>query len=147
VAVLRDFRITHKILSVTCDNASNNNKMVTEMEKLLTAFSSMNHTQCFAHIINLIAKSLLKQFDIRDDNERDKDLDDDERSLLALAEDIEHEELTTAQEKDDDDGEIEEEDGLEGWVDEVEALSPTEQANLEESVRPVKRALVKVTRM
>lgn len=115
------------------------------MAKFLTTFSSTNHTQCFAHIINLIAKSLLKQFDIKDRDRGDQDLDANERSLLALVEDIELDKLTTAQEKDVSDSEIEEEDIIEGWVDEVEALSPAEWANLGELVRPIKKTLVKVS--
>ena len=44
----------------------------------------------------------------------------------------------------DDDGEIKEGDDVEGWVDEVHALSPREQENLEESLLPVKQMLIKV---
>ena len=105
----------------------------------------MNHTRCFVHILNLVAKSLLKQFDTKPDENYQGDLNDRERGLLALASDIEQEELTTVQEYDqDDDGEIEEGDDIEGWVDEVHALSPQEQENLEESLLPVKRMLIKV---
>ena len=53
------------MLSVTCDNASCNDKMVEELVKHVTEFPRQaNHTCCFAHIINLVAKSLLKQFDL-----------------------------------------------------------------------------------
>ncbi|KAF8583963.1 hypothetical protein K439DRAFT_1310968, partial [Ramaria rubella] len=53
-----------KILSITCDNASANDKMVKELDHLIETFPrEANCTCCFAHIINLIAKSLLKQFD------------------------------------------------------------------------------------
>ncbi|KAF9219072.1 hypothetical protein BS17DRAFT_718782, partial [Gyrodon lividus] len=49
------------ILSITCDNASNNNTMVAELTVLKPAFGgSSSHTQCFLHIINLIAKSLIQ---------------------------------------------------------------------------------------
>ena len=123
--MLEQFRIGEKILSVTCDNASNNDKMVAEMPKSLTCFSPVNHTRCFVHILNLVAKSLLKQFDTKPDGNNQGDLNERERGLLALAGDIEQEELTTAQEYDkDDDGEIKEGDNIEGWVDEVHALSP-----------------------
>ena len=53
------------MLSVTCDNVSCNNKMVEELAKCVTEFPRQaNRTHCFAHIINLVAKSLLKQFDL-----------------------------------------------------------------------------------
>jgi hypothetical protein len=143
VEVLKDFGIEHKILSVTCDNASNNDTMATELEYMLTKFSPVNRTRCFAHILNLVAKSLLKQFDVKKDDKED-DLNDEERTLLAMAGDIEQEEMLSAQEQDDADGEVEDDDDLEGWVDEVEALTPGERENLNESIRPVKKMLVKV---
>jgi hypothetical protein len=142
VEVLRDFKIESKILSVTCDNASNNDTMMEELDDLLTGFSSLNRTRCFAHILNLVAKALLKQFDVK--SEEKNGLNDDERSLLEMADNIDAEELTMAQEKDDDDEEIEDDDDNDGWVNGVEALTPEEQMDLEESIRPVKRTLVKV---
>ena len=143
--MLEQFRISEKILSVTCDNASNNDKMVTEMPKSLTCFSPVKCTQCIAHILKLVTKSLLKQFDTKPDENDQGDLNDRERGLLALAGNIEQEELTTTQEYDqDDDGEIKEGDDVEGWVDEVHVLSPQEQENLEESLLPVKWMLIKV---
>ncbi|KAF8219060.1 hypothetical protein L208DRAFT_1130915, partial [Tricholoma matsutake] len=51
--VLRDFSIEHKILSVTCDNASNNDTMSTKLDHMLTKYSPVNCTRCFAHILNL----------------------------------------------------------------------------------------------
>ena len=53
------------MLSVTCDNVSCNDKMVEELAKHMMEFPRQaNCTCCFAHIINLVAKSLLKQFDL-----------------------------------------------------------------------------------
>ncbi|EIW51900.1 uncharacterized protein TRAVEDRAFT_78597, partial [Trametes versicolor FP-101664 SS1] len=53
-----------QILGVTCDNASNNDVMVDHLNVLLEAFGgSFARTRCFLHILNLTAKSLLKQFD------------------------------------------------------------------------------------
>ena len=142
--VLQDFDIEHKILSVTCDNASNNNTMVAELDKILTSFSPVNRTRCFTHILNLVSKSLLHQFDLKRDDKSDKGVDDDEKSLLDLAGDIEGEEFDMAKENDTADGEMADDDNLEGWVDEVAACTPEEQQVLEESIRPVKRTLVKV---
>jgi hypothetical protein len=146
VDVLQDFCIDHKILSVTCDNTSNNDTMITELDHMLTKFSPINRTCCFAHILNLVAKSLLKQFDVKHEKKDNNDLNEDEQLLLALAENIDEEELTVVQENDNEDSESEDDDSLEGWVDEVEALTPDEWEQLEESIQPVKKMLVKVTK-
>ena len=81
--VLQYFKITHKILLVTCDNASNNDRMVIEMSKRLIKFSEVNCTQCFTHIFNLVAKSLLKQFDAKLNHMNQ--LNDEDRHLLQLS--------------------------------------------------------------
>src|SRR6266567_2301250 len=53
-----------QILGVTCDNASNNDKMVEHLATLLEGFpGAANQTRCFAHILNLVAKSVLRQFE------------------------------------------------------------------------------------
>ncbi|KAF8219718.1 hypothetical protein L208DRAFT_1157969, partial [Tricholoma matsutake] len=51
--VLHNFGIDHKVLSVTCNNASNNDTMISELDTMLTEFLSINCTCCFAHILNL----------------------------------------------------------------------------------------------
>ncbi|KAG2342365.1 hypothetical protein BDR05DRAFT_886472 [Suillus weaverae] len=54
-----------QILSITADNASSNNTMITELADMVGHFGGKTAwTCCFLHIVNLIAKSLLKQFDI-----------------------------------------------------------------------------------
>jgi len=73
-----------------------------------------------------------------------QDLDNNNTSLLELAKDIETKEYTTAQEVDDADGEVQKNDKIKGWVDEMEALTAEECEDLEESIRPAKRTLVKV---
>ena len=119
--ILHDFKIGNKILSVTCDNASNNDRMVIEMSKRLTKFLAVNCTQCFTHIFNLVAKSLLKQFDAKIN--RMNQLNDEDEHLFALAGNIEDEECTVAQQNNPDNGEPNNEDDEEGWVDELQALS------------------------
>ncbi|KAG2098242.1 uncharacterized protein F5147DRAFT_530360, partial [Suillus discolor] len=53
-----------QILSVTCDNALNNNVMVDELEQLVPEFAGeASHTWCFLHTVNLVAKSLIWEFD------------------------------------------------------------------------------------
>ena len=103
--------------------------MINKMDMMLTRFSSVNHTRCFAHILNLVAKSLLKQFDVKQNEKKDGDLNDDEQMLLAITGDIKEEEQIMAQENDAKDRNTEDDDSLEGWVDEVEALTDKEQEN------------------
>jgi hypothetical protein len=79
--ILQEFRIANKIstiatkhqpkltlviqiLSITCDNTSCNNVIIEELVRTLPNFSEVNQTWCFLHIINLSAKSIIRQFDI-----------------------------------------------------------------------------------
>ena len=131
---------------MSCDNASNNEKMADEMEHLLPAFSSGNRVRCFTHVLNLIAKALLKQFEMAKKSENeDDDFTEEEAKLLTLAENLDEEEFTMAEEKMDENGGADEEDSMDEWVDEVDALTPNERLLLEDEIRPVKIVLVKVS--
>ena len=53
------------MLGVTCDNASANDKMVESMAEIMAHFSGeANQARCLAHIVNLVAKIILHQFDM-----------------------------------------------------------------------------------
>ena len=53
------------MLGVTCDNASANERMVENLAKLVVDFPrDANHARCLAHIVNLVVKIILRQFDI-----------------------------------------------------------------------------------
>ncbi|KAF8954084.1 hypothetical protein BDZ97DRAFT_1600447, partial [Flammula alnicola] len=53
-----------QILSITADNASNNDTMVEHLGDILDEFpGAANQTRCFAHTLGISAKSVLKQFD------------------------------------------------------------------------------------
>ncbi|KAI0752331.1 hypothetical protein C8Q80DRAFT_1064774, partial [Daedaleopsis nitida] len=50
-------------LGIACDNASNNDTMVDKLADLLPEFGGQQgQVRCFLHILNLLAKSLLCQF-------------------------------------------------------------------------------------
>ncbi|KAG1855075.1 hypothetical protein C8R48DRAFT_559332, partial [Suillus tomentosus] len=52
------------ILSITCNNASNNTVMVSELATTLPEFGgTAAHTHYFLHMVNLVAKSLICEFD------------------------------------------------------------------------------------
>ncbi|KAG1734376.1 uncharacterized protein EDB91DRAFT_1037205, partial [Suillus paluster] len=53
-----------KILIVAADNASSNDTLVAELATILPKFGGeTNWSRCFLHIVNLVAKSLLREFD------------------------------------------------------------------------------------
>ena len=79
--------------------------MVEELANLLDDFPGpANQTRCFLHILNLVVKSIIRQFDLpkskkrsdgRDELEDDPTLDAATAELLKLAADIDLEEQIT----------------------------------------------------
>ena len=66
--------------------------MVNELVYLLNKFSGeANRTRCFTHILNLVAKSIIKQFDIPK-AQAGTVLDDVAKELALLATDLDMEE-------------------------------------------------------
>lgn len=135
-------------MNITCDNASNNDTMIEHMGVLLPTFEGQFHrTRCFAHIVNLVAKSMLRQFDSKKVSEAEAEADEDVRALLELAETMAEEDAATLAELHAEEGPnapIEDDDE---WVDEIESLSKEERAEFLEQVVPVKLVLAKVREM
>ncbi|KAL0957211.1 hypothetical protein HGRIS_014896 [Hohenbuehelia grisea] len=140
--ILDDYGIADKILSITCDNMSANDGMINELFKIVLWFEGQkDRVRCFAHIINLVAKSLLKQFDVPKGKEGDT-MSDAEQQLAELAKDLDMEDLqtrleTSARENDDDD--------VEGWVNEVEEMSEAKRKAHNANIQPVSLVIVKVS--
>jgi hypothetical protein len=113
--------------------------MIEELGKLLDDFpGSTNQTRCFAHILNLVVKSILSQFDVPK-AKAGTILNVAEKALQELEEDLEEvvDEYGSAS--------IEDEiDNLEGWIDEREEMTEEEKDELDESVRPMRTMLTKV---
>ena len=65
-----------QMLSLTADNASANDTMTQQLTKLIPSFGGEpTRTRCFLHIINLVAKSILKEFDSsKNTTDSDEDL-------------------------------------------------------------------------
>jgi hypothetical protein len=109
--------------------------MIDELEDLVATFPGKpGRTRCFVHIINLIAKSVIKQFDVPK-AKKGEVLDDALEELIALAGDIELEERVTRESANEDDDL--EDDHEEGWVDEQAKMSKEDQVKLNEDVRLV----------
>lgn len=132
-----------KILSVTCDNASNNDTMITELASLIDDFpGSENQTRCFTHVLNLVVKSIIRQFDLPN-TKNGQNIKEGVKELLALAGDIEVEEEAAS--RDGEDGVSGEDDNVEGWIDERTLMNEEDLEKLEESVEPVRVLLTKVS--
>jgi hypothetical protein len=59
--------------------------MVDALEELLPGqFFWVNHARCFLHIINLVAKSLLRQFELPKVKPKDSDINLDDQELYKL---------------------------------------------------------------
>lgn len=74
---------------MTCDNASPNDVMMQRLVDALPGFGGpRNRTRCFAHIVNLVAKSMLRLFNQsarkgKDKNEGDVDEEEDAATKAA----------------------------------------------------------------
>ena len=133
-----------------CDNASNNNRMIDKLAGQLVDFpGAPNRTRCFTHILNLVVKSVMCQFNLPSKWKRlHAGTDDSTRNLLDLAGDIEVEDMETAAEQED------LQDESEGYpyenddrpFDERGEMIMAEIEVLEERVWPVTVVLTKVSK-
>lgn len=130
-----------QILSVTCDNASPNDAMIVALADLVNVFpGAANRTRCFDHILNLVVKVIIRQFDVLKAN-IDEALDGASQALVDLAGDIEAEGETM----DKTDGSDEDNDREKSWVNPRDAMSKRDREDLDSAVHPVRLALAKVS--
>lgn len=120
--------------------------MISELETLLPAFSDVNHTRCFLHVNNLVARTLVKQFDAP--KKTPGRTNEDDEAIIKLAGDMEFEERATREQplEESGDASIDQDDDLNGWIDEIAALSQAEREVIQNATRPVKLVLVKVSK-
>ena len=102
--------------------------MIDELDKLFPEFSKVNHTCCFLHVINLVGRTLVKQFDVHKTVTSAVSINkDDNICELAGNLDYNHEERQMQEvllwESSATDSNDEPNDDVEGWVDEMAALS------------------------
>src|ERR1700761_2021172 len=106
--------------------------MIAELANLLDDFPGpANQTWCFTHILNLVVKSVIRQFDLPK-SKGDKSLDDTAKELLSLAGNIEFEEDESAR-RAGKEGDEHEDDNLDGWIDERPQMTDVELEELDES--------------
>ena len=115
--------------------------MIAELGTILKNFpGAANQTRCFTHILNLVIRSILRQFDLPR-NKAQEFLDGASEELLALDGDIEQEEQET---RNSDGNDEDNNDNLDGWVDERNGMTEEEQDDLDAAVEPVRFMLTKV---
>ena len=125
--------------------------MIEESSDLLDDFpGEANKTRCFTHVLNLVAKSIIKQFGVPKAraNEVLEVLDDAAKELAALAIDVDVEERISREEhlfegEGDEDGD--EDDNLDGWTNVRAELSDEEREELDKTLQPVRLVLVKAS--
>jgi hypothetical protein len=120
--------------------------MIEELAIQLDDFpGSASRVRCFAHILNLVVKSIMRQFDVPDKKMGDI-ADEATRELHRLAGDIEREELLSqsggVEQRD---GDMGSKDNVEGWVDERAEMDTDELTTLDNAVQPVRFLLTKVS--
>jgi len=132
-------------------------KMSEYLDKRVVAYLSVNHIQCFNHVLSLMGKALLRQFDVKKmtgdgDSNLGNILSAEEQELLDLAEGIDDEELTmeqdTGTENDDEDDmtTVEDLEELDEWLDEVSnEMTEEECLVLAADIQPVSQVLIKVS--
>jgi hypothetical protein len=104
-----------------------------------------NRARCFTHILNLVVKTIMHQFEVPQKWRRwDSHSDDITRDLLDLAGDIDVEEEETEAEQEDGSEDGRGHDNNEDWIDERGNMITEEIDELEAHVRPVTVVLTKV---
>jgi hypothetical protein len=132
-----------QILSVTADNASNNDTMIDHLSEVLDKFpGASNQTRCFAHTLNISAKAILKQFDIPEAKSGEV-LDAAAQAFADLAKELDVEERSARETQEIDDDE-EDDQPLDGWDNFREGLTEIQVKELDASIQPVRSMLIKV---
>ena len=116
--------------------------MIDKLESRLMDFpGASNCAWCFTHILNLVIKSIMYQFNVRtyDTNERY------EPELAGDINDINAEELELEGEQEDYcDDEPENPDNAEGWIGEQDGMEDKDIEELEDKIQPIQFLLTKV---
>jgi len=126
--------------------------MIEHLATLIENFpGAANQTRCFTHILNLVAKSILRQFEAP--KSKGNVLDDAARELAGVFDDLDDlDDNDVASNgggnEDDEEGDVDDDvldDDEDGLPDERDGMSEEELARLEKSVKPVRLVLTKVS--
>jgi hypothetical protein len=116
--------------------------MIKRLSEIIESFAGdSKRTQCFNHIIALVAKRLIRQFDVPK-IDTDAAIDNAEKELMDLAAGIDIEEMLTRSGQDANGDDDDDDDDNKGQESDISAEAC---AKLNASIRPVKLVLVKVS--
>lgn len=126
--------------------------MIEHLAELIESFpGTANQTRCFAHILNLVAKSILRQFDAPKVKGM-KAMDDAAKELAAVTDELDDEASENGNNEggsdvDDDVDDDMVDDDEDGLPDEHDEMSEMELSSHEESVKPIRLVLTKVSQI
>ena len=118
--------------------------MIQHLGKVLLDFpGATNQTRCFAHTINLCAKSILKHFDLpkKDDNDA---LDHAVNALADLTDNLDHDAGRGWEKGKSDEEVINDQEYSEAWASVCDGLEDDQLQELDLSVQPARSMLAKV---
>ena len=111
--------------------------MIQELETLTLEFAGFaSYTRCFLHIVNLVAKALLCQFDAKKTTVRDNELAawaDELAKEEAMVDEIDNDDCNNDDDNDDDDSDNKKVDNEDGLVDEMDDKTDDERIKLEDN--------------
>ncbi|KAF9053411.1 hypothetical protein BJ165DRAFT_1338755 [Panaeolus papilionaceus] len=125
--------------------------MVQKLEARLPAFSRLNHTRCFLHVVNLVVQTFIRQFDAPKSTRRGNG--DDDEGDAANEHDADIFEDPDAEEQAAEEAYLRKmvnslpDDASDGWEQELDALTWAEREAAEESLLPVRRILAKIRKV
>lgn len=112
--------------------------MIDKLQALLPEFAGREgHTRCFLHTTNLVAKSLISQFDVKKRSTIESESSDGSGNIGEEQETIFKATVENTSAGD--------EDNADGLVDERDNMSPSERSAHEVAIRPVQLVLAKVS--
>ena len=123
--------------------------MIEHLAVLVDSFpGSANQTLCFAHILNLVAKSVLRQFEAPKGKDK-KAIDDAAKELAVIFDEMDDDVDKSEISKNGGDGDDVDDDVVDddedGLPDEQDEMSEDELLSLQESVKPIRLVLTKVS--
>jgi hypothetical protein len=120
--------------------------MIEHLAVLIETFpGAANQTWCFAHILNLVVKSILRQFEATK-----KEGKAEEPQVAAVVDEIDDEGSEGEFYEEDDgcgDGDVDDaDDDEDGLAEEMDEMTVEEMSRLKESVQPIRQVLTKVSK-